>query len=268
MKKAVLASVIMIAGAFLAPAFAQDAADIILRLDRLESENRRLNGQIEEMRFQLRRSEDQLKRFQTDADTRFRDLESARPGARPGTTPSTQTPPAPRRSDAFDPAQNPNAAGAPRPLTPGTDPNAPIDVTQPRRTVAVTDGKGDPKSDYEAAQAHYANGDYERSEIAFRDFAKNHAKDRRVPDAIFFQGESLLARTRYREAAEHYLTVTSKHATASRAPEAMLKLGLALRGLGAKPEACATFDQVPKKYPNASSEIKAAVTREKARASC
>ncbi|HRE20894.1 MAG TPA: YbgF trimerization domain-containing protein, partial [Rhabdaerophilum sp.] len=59
-------------GSMAAPTHAQDAADILLRLDRLENENRRLNGQVEELMFQLRRTEDQLKRFQTDADTRFR----------------------------------------------------------------------------------------------------------------------------------------------------------------------------------------------------
>ena len=67
----------------LCPAAAQDAAEIMLRLDRLEAENRRLTGQVDEMRFQIRRLEDQLKRFQTDADLRFRDLEQGRPGARP-----------------------------------------------------------------------------------------------------------------------------------------------------------------------------------------
>ena len=45
----------LLLGAFGVPAFAQDAAEMLLRLDRLESENRRLNGQIEEMSFQMRR---------------------------------------------------------------------------------------------------------------------------------------------------------------------------------------------------------------------
>lgn len=113
------------------PARAQDAADILLRLDRLENENRQLTGQIEELRFQLRRTEDQLKRFQTDADTRFRDLEGARGGS---ARPAAPTPPPvndgrtnpPRRSDAFDPAASGSAPGAPRPLTPpGAAPVAP-----------------------------------------------------------------------------------------------------------------------------------------------
>ena len=252
MKRFALTVMFMMSGALVAPAIAQDAAEIILRLDRLEAENRRLNGQIEEMRFQIKRSEEQLKRFQTDADTRFRDIEAGRGGTRPAASTSTTPRPSPPT------APNP-AAG---------DPNAPLDVTQARRPGPVPSAAGDAKSDYEAAQALFANGDYDKSEGSFRDFARNHAKDRRVPDAIFYQGESLLARTRYREAAEHYLTVTSKHSNAARAPEAMLKLGVALRGLGAKTEACGTFEQVPKKYPNASAAIKQAVEREKVRASC
>lgn len=116
--------------AFPGPARAQDAADLVLRLDRLENENRRLNGQVDELQFQLKRVEDQLKRFQLDADSRFRDLEGARGGApRPqqGAAPQAplnqgQPPAAGRRSDAFDPNQGNNAPGAPRPL--GTSPGS------------------------------------------------------------------------------------------------------------------------------------------------
>lgn len=270
------------------PVKAQDAADMLLRLDRLESENRRLNGQLEEMKFQVRRLEDQLKRQQSDYDLRFRDLEQSRGGARPqAVTPGAAPTPAPvpqtaapqtnRRQDAFDPAQTPAAPGAPRPLTPGapgsSDLNAPLDVTRnPRATAPVVPApsgpKGDPRVDFESARALIQSGDYEGSELAFRDFLRAHPRDRRVADANFFIGESFLNRTRYREAAEHYLTVTTKFSNSARAPEAMLKLGIALRGLGAKAEACGTFEQVPKKYPNASGPIRAAVQREKARAQC
>jgi tol-pal system protein YbgF len=111
----------------LAPvAHAQDAAEFMLRLDRLEAENRRLTGQVDELRFQQKRLEDQLKRFQTDADTRFRDLEGGRGGARtaPGPGAPIPTPATPqKRSDAFDPAANGSSPGAPRQLgnaNPGT----------------------------------------------------------------------------------------------------------------------------------------------------
>lgn len=288
---------------------AQDAADFVLRLDRLENENRRLTGQVEEMRFQIRRLEDQLKRFQTDADTRFRDLESGRPGsgARPPVAPPV-TPQVPgggsttpqRRSDAFDPGvATPATPGAPRPLgssgvatAPGMplpggtlpsgalppggtaqtdDLNAPLDVTGQRRPPVVppvAPTRGDANSEFAYARSLIDRGDYEQAEGAFRDFMRAYSKDRRVPEATFWLGESYLRRTRYREAAEHFLTVTSKHSSTPRAAEAMLKLGISLRGLGATAEACGTFNQVPRKYPNASQAIRAAVEREKARAQC
>lgn len=295
-------------GAVLAPpARAQDAAEIMLRLDRLENENRKLNGQVEEMRFQIRRLEDQLKRFQTDADSRFRDLEGNRGGAAPravtppaNTAPATNTP-APvtpqRRSDAFDPNANTTAPGAPRPLGPsgvatapgapitaGTVPpggqlvqdgelGAPLDVTGQRRQPPVAGlspsaPRGDARSDFDYAKSLVDRGDYELAEGAFRDYLRSYSKDRRVPEATFWLGESYLRRTRYREAAEHFLTVTSKYSSAPRAPEAMLKLGISLRGLGANAEACGTFAQVGRKYPNASAPIKQAVERERGRAQC
>lgn len=271
---------------------AQDAAEFLLRLDRLESENRRLTGQVDEMRFQVKRLEDQLKRFQTDADTRFRDLEGNRGGARPA--PNAGPPSPQKRSDAFDPANAASAPGTPRTLgsggvatppgaplpagalPPGGQPiqsgdlGAPLDVTGQRRPVgpAPVAAMGDAKTDFDYAKGLVDRGDYELAEGAFRDFLRGHGKDRRVPEATFWLGESYLRRTRYREAAEHFLTVTSKYSGASRAPEAMLKLGISLRGLGANSEACGTFAQVSKKYPNASNAIKQAVERERGRAQC
>ena len=100
-------------------ATAQDAAEFMLRLDRLEAENRRLTGQVDELRFQQKRLEDQLKRFQTDADTRFRDLEGNRGGQRTAPNPGmpVQAPTTPqKRSDAFDPAASGPSPGAPRQL--------------------------------------------------------------------------------------------------------------------------------------------------------
>jgi tol-pal system protein YbgF len=281
-----LAFLAMVAVAAIAPpAFAQDAAEIFLRLDRLEAENRRLNGQIEELRFANRRLEDQLRRFQQDADLRMRDLEGARGGAvRPqAATPAAPVPgtaPPGRRSDAFDPAQSPAAPGAPQSLSPGG--NAPVVLPggalppgarpqAPAAPVAAAPAPqpgGDAKSDFDFAKGLHDRGDLELAEGAFRDFLRKYPRDRRVADATFWLGEGLYGRTRFREAAEQYLTVTTRHAQATRAPEAMLKLGMSLRGLGAKDEACGTFDQVGRKYPKAPPAILAAATRERARAQC
>jgi tol-pal system protein YbgF len=103
---------------FLAPALAQEAAparvqmaqffnrpaeqagngetaELLLRVDRLENQIRSLNGQIEQMQFQVRRTEDMLKKFQQDVDFRFQEQSGGKGGARPA------APAAPgRRSEA------------------------------------------------------------------------------------------------------------------------------------------------------------------------
>lgn len=91
-------------------ATAQDAAELLLRLDRLEAENRRLNGQIEQLQFELRRQDDQFKRFQADSDLRFKDLEGGK-GPRPGQ----------KRSEIEEPRLPPATTAPSR--TAGTDGN-------------------------------------------------------------------------------------------------------------------------------------------------
>ena len=123
-----------------------DAAGMSVRVDRLENQVRNLTGQLEQMQFQNKRLEDQLRKFQEDVEFRFRDNGGkAAPAPRPpasgpgkrsdlndsgypvtgdaGGFDSPQLPPsgagprvAGRRGDAFDPSLDPNAPGAPRDL--------------------------------------------------------------------------------------------------------------------------------------------------------
>jgi len=114
-----------------------NSAGLLIRLGRLESQMRQINGQIEQMQFETRRLEEQLKKFQEDVEFRFRDGAQRPPAGNPAqrrgevlqpqingdnrTEPQTQSVAviaqrANRRGDAFDPSQAPDAPGAPRPL--------------------------------------------------------------------------------------------------------------------------------------------------------
>ena len=97
-----------------------DPGDLSVRLDRMENALRQLTGTIEQLQYRNQQLEMQLKRMQDDTEYRFQQL-----GSRGGAAPTPQAapigpgnaPPGPgRRSDVFDPAQNPNALGAPRTL--------------------------------------------------------------------------------------------------------------------------------------------------------
>ncbi|WP_238192215.1 tol-pal system protein YbgF [Methylobacterium frigidaeris] len=99
------------------PAAAQDAAEFVVRLNRLENQSRQMAGQIESLQYENRQLKEQLRKFQEDVEFRFQEMKG-------GQRPAASTPQAKpqKRSDAFDPSQNPGAPGAPQALggTPGS----------------------------------------------------------------------------------------------------------------------------------------------------
>jgi tol-pal system protein YbgF len=289
---------------FARPAVAQDAAELLLRLDRLEALVRQLNGQVEQVQNQNRRLEEQARRFQNDTDFRFKELEAGRGGGARPASPSAPAGPPPRqqRGDAFDPTTNPQAAGAPQPLgSPGTaapprrpagsdvvanpgqiiagqdnalgrDPRQPTDLGPPRTTQSASGAAAEPPATAQGAielgRQQLKDGQYEAAEQTFRTFTTSRPRDRMMPDALLGLGDSFFQRQRWREAAEQFVDLTTRFPRSARAPEAELKLGISLRGLGAAKEACDVLTNHAQKYPQASNGVKQGVQRELQRARC
>lgn len=295
------------------PAFAQDAADVVVRLNRLENQVRQLSGQIEQLQFENRTLKEQVRKFQEDVEFRFQERSGSAPragqppatpggGATPARPAQGQTPQ--RRGDAFDPTQAPEAPGAPRAL--GTTPPSaalagpgapmqlpggalsgidqlieedqpgakPLDLGEtgraaaPARPSIAAAGSADPKADYDVAYAAFSQRQYEEAEMGFRRFLQSHPRDRLVPEAMYWLGESYLQRNRTREAAEQFLNVATDHPKSAKAPEALLRLGTTLNALGAKDRACAVLSELDRKYPQASPQIRQGAEREQKRIKC
>ena len=104
--------------------------------------------------------------------------------------------------------------------------------------------------------------------MGFRRFLQSHPRDRLAPEATFWLGESYLQRKRYREAAEQFLNVSTEHPKSAKAPEALLKLGMALNALGARDRACAVFAELDRKYPQAAPGVRQGSEREQKRIKC
>lgn len=303
-------SALLLATCLVAPAAAQDAADLVVRLNRLEGQSRQMSGQIEQLQFENRQLRDQLRKFQEDVEFRFQERGGRAAPAAPAQPrpPATTTPADPRqqqrRGDAFDPSQNPGAPGAPRqlgsaePLPPqaaiparplpagdeddegGLPPpglGAPMDLAPPGRTASVAPSGttppsvatgGESRTDYDGAYAYLMARQYERAEMGFRGFIQSHPRDRMVADATYWLGETYLQRNRHREAAEQFLKVTTDYSRSGKAPDAMLKLGMSLGAIGAKEQACATFAELERKFPQAAPAVRQGVDREQKRARC
>jgi tol-pal system protein YbgF len=132
----------------------------------------------------------------------------------------------------------------------------------------VATAAGTPRETYDAALAAINGRQFEQAEMGFRQFLQSNPRDRLAPNAVYWLGESYFRRSRHKDAAEQYLKVTTEHAGAAIAPDAMLKLGISLNALGAREQACATYAQLGVKYPQASDNVRQGVAREQRRARC
>jgi len=270
-----------------------DSGALVVRIDRLEGELRRAIGQIEELQNANRQLQDQFKRFREDIEYR---LGGGAAGAAPNpaaAAPEVAAIPArPRKSDAFDPGADPSALGAPKPLgsvapspplgtplavKPPAPASAPLDLSgrptptgplQPNADTGpkvITSGLGftdGPREQFNTAVEAYKAGQYADAEAQFKAFLTANPTHARAADATFYLGETYLQRSRPREAAEQYLKLSTDFSKSAKAPEGMMRLGQSLAMLGNNEQACATFAEVGKRYPTASSFVRKSVDRE------
>ncbi|MCC2096698.1 MAG: tol-pal system protein YbgF [Hyphomicrobiales bacterium] len=306
-----------------------DSTRLLVRIDRLENRVRTMTGQIEQLQFQMRQMQKKLESFQKDVDFRFKDQSGsgnsrrsgqrdndqpprratadAEPDRQPhGRTPDQHAPP--ERSanngrkgrDAFNPADHPNAPGAPvqlgsplnRPSTPLTrgplnredpdkglpGPDSPIVLSRPL-TDSGQDGKrasagqpapqqATPREVYRQAVASLKSGRYQDAETGFKDFMKRFPRSSLAPSVLYNLGITYASRSRHREAAEQFLKVSTDYRKSSRAPESLYRLGISLERLGAREQACASYAEVERRYPRAPGSLRARVDKQIQKAKC
>ncbi len=164
-------------------------------------------------------------------------------------------------------AANPSsmaAAGAARPVQAAPAP-APAPVAA---NVPGVLPKGTPKEQYNFAFGLLRQANYDKAEIALKEFVRLHPKKKLASNARYWLGETYYVRTAYVQAAEVFLEGYQSDPKGTKAPDSLLKLGMSLSGLDKKREACAAFDKLIKDYPGVSAELRNKVDREKQKNSC
>ena len=204
--------------------------------------------------------------------------------------PSAGQQPSGRRSDAFDPTQNPSAPGAPRQLGSvyasgradapasneggyggygsGLPPPPPRNPNATGSQVATLPPSQSSRDLYDLANGYLARRDFALAEQSFRAFLSQYPSDPLGVDAQYGLGESLFRQQNYRDAADTFLTMTKSHASSARAPDALLRLGQSLAALKEKNLACGAFAEIGRKYPRVSPTVKQTVAREQKRVGC
>ncbi|MDR3494230.1 MAG: tol-pal system protein YbgF [Ancalomicrobiaceae bacterium] len=142
----------------------------------------------------------------------------------------------------------------------------PVPGVSPR--YASTQPTPSARDEYDAAYGYILSGEYDLAEKSFKTFIANHPTDKRAGSAQFWLGESFFQRNMHREATDAFLKSYTQYPDDLKAPDSLLKLGLAYQGLGERKAACNAYDELLTKYPKASKALRDRAQAEKARGKC
>jgi tol-pal system protein YbgF len=240
-----------------------DLNPLMRQIGEMQESLSRLTGQMEEIGHRVDQLSQRADRMQKEID-----LQNA-----PQAT-AALNPEAPGIADP--PPRPPDNANALASLAP--DQSAPLRGSPPANLGQIPAGASlpappprpaDPKTEFDAAMNLLSRAQYDPASNAFRKFADAHPDEDRAPDALYWTGDiAYSAKKDYPEAARDFAELLKKYPKAQRAPDGMLKLGLALFELGQMKEGCAALAALPAKYPDASPTVATRAKAERASNKC
>lgn len=200
-----------------APAGRRDggaAAATLRRLDLIEAELARLTGEVERLSYRLEGiAADATRRF-GDIEFRLTELEGGDIAALPSSPP---------------------------PLGGGFGP----DTATSAPAVSVSEQRA-----LDDAVALIQRGQMVDAETALEQFTTTYPASPLLSEAQYHLGEARFTRGEFRLAARAYLDGFNAEPSGERAPDSLLKLGVALGRIGQYPQACNTLREVSRRFPS------------------
>lgn len=215
------------------------AERLMERMDQLEASQRNLTGEIEQLRYER----DALR---GDVEALVKDIASLQSLAADMR----------RHLDAVDLAARP----APAQSNPQANPQA-----QPGMMGSATVGVSELQ---EIGLQKLMSGDFSGAQLAFKQYIQVAPDAPDVDEAYFWLGETYLVKSGFAEAADAYLKSMQAAPKGQKAPNAMISLAAALRGMGNKDGACQTLNSFPVQFPAAPQDIRQKADIERQRTGC
>lgn len=294
-------SALMAGALFWAPAArAQSEAETQVRLSQIEDQMRQLVGQMEELSFQLKQTQQQLAGQQTAAPARKKNtrLEETVPApakkklmaadqgleeisGEPQLPPAEDEPATVASDDGSASGLTLKKAAAPRKLgtLPGSSELFAGEIIVPPdgeegnnqdqvETVAMGTAATDTaETVYERSYESLLRRQFGAAEGGFRTFLQQYRDHSLAGNAQYWLGETFYVQGEYKQAAQSFLTGFKEFPKSRKAPDSLLKLGLSLDRLGQKDQACAAFAAVGDRFPKAADAKKRSMVEQK-RAGC
>lgn len=135
----------------------------------------------------------------------------------------------------------------------------------PMRVATATSGTA--KSMYDTAYTALMERNYRAAANGFEQFIQAYPTDHLAGSAHFWLGEASFTNGEYRKAADNFLKCATNFPQSEKAAESMLKLGISLKRLNEKDAACSSFNELARRYPDATAILQRAEA-EKRRTGC
>jgi tol-pal system protein YbgF len=255
------------------------AADIEVRMERLEAQMRDLTGRVEGISNGLDQLKQRVEQVNSDIDVRLSETGGMAAGAPPPSRSPIVEPgrlpagPAPSAS-----AMPPGTVVPPPPGGGGLNPIfntlSPPGSAPPRPSAAEpASGEGLPAAGSINEQFNHAFGlvkqaDYSGAETALKAFIEAHPNDPLAGDAQYWLGQTYFARNKFSEAVSAFAEGYKRFPKGRKAPENLLYLGMSLAKSDQKKNACVAFAQLDQAFPNPAPAIRERASTEKKRIGC
>ena len=218
------------------------------RINKLENDFAKINGQFEEIFFRLDQLQEKLNTISSDVDFRLSKKNDTASGGLPvGARDRTG------EKDTYAYPKNTSNIN-----TSGGD-------TEILGTIKQNDSKDEgieiarnfqtPDSLFDYGKNSLQNLNYSEAENAFRGFVEKYPKDVNTPSAYYWLGESLFVREKYPEAVLAYGEIIKNHKKHEKASASLLKIGISFSNLDKKKESCDALKNILKQYPNSKQNI-------------
>jgi tol-pal system protein YbgF len=216
----------------------QGLMNLITRVDQLQAEVKRLNGENESLRHELEQMQKRQREMYIDLDERLQKQAQATPPQPVMPVTDGETPVIDTSDETTDPGQLPSPDSAP---------------------AAVESGE----AAYQAALQTLRSGQYEQAIAALQAFPEQYPGSTYLPNVYYWQGEAKYVLREFADAAALFQIVIDQYPTSSKVPDALLKRGFSEQEMGDTQRATATMQQVIDQYPDSSAAKLAKVRLER-----
>lgn len=195
----------------------ESVSNVQVRLGEYDQLIRDINGKVENIEYRLNTLEKKVEMFDKDIELRFSQM---------------------KRQEGIKPAP---AVSKAKPASNTSNLKAPAGVA--------------PKDLYEQALNDLKADKLDDSEKKFTQFLNSYPKDTLAGNAQYWLGEVYYKKQDFAKSAVAFKEGYSKYPEGTKGPDCLLKLGLSMKALGKKEEACTAFVNIPTIFGKVSPEI-------------